>query len=71
MTDRRRGGIPRDMQDQQASVPRRDRAPKSGKGAGDRREAEDAGTKDADGKATRRRGEGTGAANPATGEPPD
>ncbi|MEX2984059.1 hypothetical protein [Streptomyces sp. C36] len=72
MTDRRRGGIPRDMQDQQASGPRRDRAvPKGGKGARDRREARDAGTEDAGEKGTRRRDEAAGTVDPATGEPPD
>ncbi|MEV5240136.1 hypothetical protein AB0K89_13655 [Streptomyces cinnamoneus] len=71
MTDRRRGSIPRDMQDQQARDDRRGKVPKTGKKADDRRGAGTAPTKGAGTEKARRPDDATGKAAPPTSEPPD
>ncbi|MCA6091072.1 hypothetical protein LE181_02660 [Streptomyces sp. SCA3-4] len=71
MTDRRRGSIPRDMQDQQARDDRQGQVPKTGRKADDRRGTRTGHTKDTGKEKTRRPDDTTGQAAPPPSEPPD
>ncbi|MFI9235705.1 hypothetical protein [Streptomyces sp. NPDC053079] len=72
MTDRRRGSIPRDMQDQQASNDRQGHAQEIGRSTGDRHKAEGVGRKAADKEEDRSAEDAAGKTDrPSPGEPPD